>query len=371
MKPAGAAGALASPMVCRRVPRSGGARGAWARPHRPLRPDGGSILFATLVVLVGHTFGDYAISNDEEVQQHYGELIVAYYRSGFIDQAVFHFRNLYLYGGLFDIAAVGLEKLVPLDPYAVRHILSALTGIGGLAAVWATARTIAGPRAGPVGGRDARRVRHLVRYDVQSHQGHPVRGRDDGRDLFSGADRTGAAAAALASRGAVRRVLRRRARDSRARRVSGRLRRARRRAAGADRPRIVARGRRLWRPFGAAVRRGFRARLRDHDRCVAVGGLGAAQSVARDLRIHGFPLQDPTVLDGRVYYMSDVPRWYVPTYMAIKLTLCAARRRGRLSLVLAILPQRTAQPAEQGRRQICVAKGNGACRVRGIPAADL
>ena len=61
---------------------------------------------------------------------------------------MFHFRNLYLYGGLFDIVAVGLEKLIPLDTYAVRHMLSALTGIGGIAAVWATARTIAGPRAG-------------------------------------------------------------------------------------------------------------------------------------------------------------------------------------------------------------------------------
>jgi len=82
------------------------------------------------------------------VQQRYGELIVRYYTSGLADRAVFHFRNLYLYGGLFDVVAVGLQKLLPLDPYAVRHLLSALTGIGGIAAVWATARSIGGPRAG-------------------------------------------------------------------------------------------------------------------------------------------------------------------------------------------------------------------------------
>ena len=75
-------------------------------------------------------------------------MIVAYYASGFVDQALFHFRNLYLYGGLFDVIAVGFEKLLPLDLYAVRHLLTALCGVGGLAAVWATARTIAGPRAG-------------------------------------------------------------------------------------------------------------------------------------------------------------------------------------------------------------------------------
>ena len=107
-----------------------------------------ALVFLTLIGLVAFTFGDYGISNDEEVQQRYGELIVRYYASGFTDQAVFHFRNLYLYGGLFDLLAVGLQKILPLDPYAVRHLLSALTGVGGIAAVWATARSIGGPRAG-------------------------------------------------------------------------------------------------------------------------------------------------------------------------------------------------------------------------------
>ena len=89
-----------------------------------------ALVFLTLIGLVAFTFGDYGISNDEEVQQRYGELIVRYYTSGLTDQAVFHFRNLYLYGGLFDVVAVGLQKILPLDPYAVRHLLSALTGIG-------------------------------------------------------------------------------------------------------------------------------------------------------------------------------------------------------------------------------------------------
>jgi hypothetical protein len=56
-----------------------------------------------LFVLAGLTFRDYAVSNDEGVQQHYGELIVAYYKSGFADRSVLGFENLYLYGGLFDI----------------------------------------------------------------------------------------------------------------------------------------------------------------------------------------------------------------------------------------------------------------------------
>jgi hypothetical protein len=104
-------------------------------------------LIAALVVMALCTFKDYAISNDEGVQYRYGELIIAYYTSGFADQSVFNFQNLYLYGGLFDIVAVILGHLIPIDPYDLRHILCALIGIGGIGVAAATARLIAGPRA--------------------------------------------------------------------------------------------------------------------------------------------------------------------------------------------------------------------------------
>jgi hypothetical protein len=106
------------------------------------------VLIAALVVIALITFRDYAISNDEGVQQHYGELIIAYYASGFKDLSVFNFENLYLYGGLFDITAIFLSHLIPIDPYDLRHILCALIGICGIGAAAATARLIAGPRAG-------------------------------------------------------------------------------------------------------------------------------------------------------------------------------------------------------------------------------
>ena len=106
------------------------------------------LLLAAIAVVALFTFRDYAISNDEGVQHHYGELIIAYYRSGFVDRDLFTYENLYLYGGLFDVIAVGLAKVIPLDPYTLRHVLCALTGIGGIAGAAATARLIAGPRAG-------------------------------------------------------------------------------------------------------------------------------------------------------------------------------------------------------------------------------
>ncbi len=109
-------------------------------------------LIVALVVLVGATFQEYAVSNDEGVQHHYGELIIAYYRSGFADRSVFGFDNLYLYGGLFDIIAVLLAHALPFDVYDIRHVMSAAAGIGGIVATWATARMIAGPRAGLFAG---------------------------------------------------------------------------------------------------------------------------------------------------------------------------------------------------------------------------
>ena len=107
-----------------------------------------SALLAGLIVLALWTFRDYAISNDEGVQHHYGELILNYYASGFKDQSVFNFENLYLYGGLFDIIVVSLSHVVPIDPYDLRHILCALIGIAGIGITAATARAVAGPRAG-------------------------------------------------------------------------------------------------------------------------------------------------------------------------------------------------------------------------------
>src|SRR6516165_7968079 len=61
---------------------------------------------SALVVVAWLTLRDYAISNDEGLQQRYGELIIAYYRSGFTLRDLFTFDNLYHYGALFDVPAV-------------------------------------------------------------------------------------------------------------------------------------------------------------------------------------------------------------------------------------------------------------------------
>jgi hypothetical protein len=121
-------------------------RSRWTR-HDPFDVAAWFLLAALLAIAL-LTFRDYAISNDEEVQHRYGELILSYYASGLTDRAVFVYKNLYLYGGLFDVAAILLGRILPFDIFTIRHVLCALTGIGGFMAVWAAARLIAGPRAG-------------------------------------------------------------------------------------------------------------------------------------------------------------------------------------------------------------------------------
>lgn len=133
-----------------------GSRTAFARLRRWLAAhDAYDLVVAALLIaltaLVLATFKSYAISNDEPVQQHYGELIIAYYISGFTDRSLFHFNDLFLYGGLFDTVAVLFQRLLPFfEPYAVRHVLCALIGVAGIGATWVTARLLAGARAGAI-----------------------------------------------------------------------------------------------------------------------------------------------------------------------------------------------------------------------------
>jgi Dolichyl-phosphate-mannose-protein mannosyltransferase len=301
-----------------------------------------AILFAALIALVAFTFRDYAISNDEEVQQRYGEMIVAYYASGFVDQALFHFRNLYLYGGLFDLAAAGLEKLLPLDPYATRHLLSALTGLGGIAAGWATARTVAGQRAGLIAA--ATLASCGTWYGAMFNHTKDI--------PFAAAMMAAVYFLVLIGRQLPR-----------------------------PRPRLIllfgvfcgcALGMRvlglfligyaalviaLHAPIGGSVswRRtlGFAGRstlallpaLVIAYAIMIAAWPWAALAPLNPLRaitaFVDFNYQIRTVLDGHVYFMGNVPRSYVPTYMVIKLTLWLLAGAG-LALIFAFFPQRAA-----------------------------
>lgn len=105
-------------------------------------------LLALVTLFILFTFTQYGLSNDEPVQHEYGRLLLDFYRSGFVDQDAFHYVNLYLYGGLFDLIAALLEKILPFNVWDIRHFLSAMFGLAGLVAVYKIATELAGARAG-------------------------------------------------------------------------------------------------------------------------------------------------------------------------------------------------------------------------------
>lgn len=99
-----------------------------------------------LIVWVALTFRQHGISNDEYVQHTYGQMLLDWYRSGFTDQDAFHYRNLYLYGGLFDIIAAALDPYIPIMIWDIRHLLSALFGLLGFYGVSRFGHLLGGQR---------------------------------------------------------------------------------------------------------------------------------------------------------------------------------------------------------------------------------
>ena len=105
-------------------------------------------ILVAVVCVIAFTFGDYSISTDEQVQNTYGRLLLDFYLSGLTDTRAFGYDNLYLYGGLFDLIAAVIAPFSPLPDFETRHLLCATFGVLGIVATWRLARLLAGPRAG-------------------------------------------------------------------------------------------------------------------------------------------------------------------------------------------------------------------------------
>jgi len=307
-------------------------------------------LFAVLIALVFATFDSYAITNDEDVQQRYGEMIVAYYASGFTDRSLFHFVNLYLYGGLFDVTAVLTQRLLPaIDPYTIRHVLCGLTGVGGIVAAWGTARLVAGPRAaaiaafalaacGPWYGAMFNHTKDIpfaaammaaVFFMLRASRDLPrPRWRDIiGFGVFLGAA-LGIRVLGLLLVGYVGLAVL----------VCGPRWRGNMREAFEYFARSVA-------AFAPAFVIGYVIMI--------LAWPWAALSPLNPIRglidFGAFHYQIRTLLDGQVYEMADVPRWYVPAYLLVKLPLIVLT--GALVSVLFILwPRKNASGAQLRRR---------------------
>jgi Dolichyl-phosphate-mannose-protein mannosyltransferase len=300
-----------------------------------------AFLLAGLLALVLATFKQYAVSNDEGLQHHYGELILAYYQSGFADKSVFDYDNLYLYGGLFDILAVLISHVLPFNLYDIRHVMSALAGLGGIAASFATARLILGPRAGLIAGialaacgvwyggmfnhtKDvpfAAAMMGATFFLLRAARDLPVpRWRDTlGFGILLGAA-LGLRATGLLMLGyvAVAIVLH-----------LWPLRQAGWRRLLADCVRSLAR-------FAPGFATAYGIMIVSWP-WASLDFFNPARAIFAFAHFH-YPIR--TVIAGQVYLMSDVPRWYEPDYLAIKLPLFLLAGTAAALIVAAVAAMR-------------------------------
>jgi hypothetical protein len=100
------------------------------------------------LVLVLRTFRDYGVTWDEDAHNWYGNFVLDYYLSFFVDNDALHWRDLYNYGAIFDTLAAALNRVSPMGTYETRHLVNALVGILGLVGCCKLGRAIGGARVG-------------------------------------------------------------------------------------------------------------------------------------------------------------------------------------------------------------------------------
>ena len=131
-----------------------GPRAPFFMSHAPVSMDARFYDFLAVAVLIVaaivalSTFRDYGLGWDDYTHAEYGDLLVAFFASGFRDQRALSWVNLYMYGGGFDLIAALAAKVLPFTLFETRRLAGALVGMVGLLVVWRTGRRIGGPRAG-------------------------------------------------------------------------------------------------------------------------------------------------------------------------------------------------------------------------------
>ena len=92
-----------------------------------------SLLLIALFIAMPLLSFDYGATGDENLQDNYGEKLVDYYLSLGSDKSALNYKDLYLYGGLFEFVASGTADIInPLIEgnyrYEIRHVLNAMVG---------------------------------------------------------------------------------------------------------------------------------------------------------------------------------------------------------------------------------------------------
>jgi hypothetical protein len=109
------------------------------------------MMMVTFIIVI-FTFYDYGVTWDEDAHNWYGNLVLDYYSSHFVNKNALHWRDLYNYGAVFDALAAALNRVSPIGIYETRHLLNALVGVLGLVGCYKLGDAIGGARAGFLAG---------------------------------------------------------------------------------------------------------------------------------------------------------------------------------------------------------------------------
>ena len=102
-----------------------------AHPHESAaRSAFGLIAAALLPIMVLASF-DFGVTWDENARHEYGEHIWEFF-SGLRSRSSFVEDGGHLYGGLFDVICVAVERWLPLNRYVLRHAINAIVGWVGV-----------------------------------------------------------------------------------------------------------------------------------------------------------------------------------------------------------------------------------------------
>jgi hypothetical protein len=118
-----------------------------AAPHDPEFLIGAVLLVAVLIIGL-LTARDYGITADEFIFDPAGPKALAWYTSGFADRSLFGYYDTYLYGPWFQILVAAAQSLHIADPFTMRHALTFVVGLLGIAALIPLGRLAIGPWAG-------------------------------------------------------------------------------------------------------------------------------------------------------------------------------------------------------------------------------
>ncbi|HLH91552.1 MAG TPA: hypothetical protein VKX28_24130 [Xanthobacteraceae bacterium] len=114
------------------------------------RAAGWAVLAVALVVGLA-TAADYGVTIDEFNANDYGPKALAWYTSGFVDRSQFTSveDTLWYYGPWFQMLTAAVQSLALANPLTIRHALSFVIGLAGLAALLPMARLSFGRWVGP------------------------------------------------------------------------------------------------------------------------------------------------------------------------------------------------------------------------------